>query len=58
MSAPNPVPPPYYHRPRSIFGPLVLITLGVFFLLRTSNLIPGEKLHYWFANYWPVLLIL
>jgi cell wall-active antibiotic response 4TMS protein YvqF/putative adhesin len=58
MSAPNPVPPPYYHRPRSIFGPLVLITLGVFFLLRTSNVIPGEKLHYWFANYWPVLLIL
>ncbi len=58
MSAPTPVPRPYYPRPRSIFGPLVLITLGVIFLLRTANIIPGEKLHYWFANYWPVLLIL
>lgn len=58
MSAPTPVPPPYYQRPRSLFGPLVLITLGVLFLLRTSNVIPGEKLRYWFANYWPVLLIL
>ncbi|HET9839019.1 MAG TPA: DUF4097 family beta strand repeat-containing protein [Candidatus Angelobacter sp.] len=58
MSAPTPVPPPYYQRPRSIFGPLVLITLGVFFLLGTTNVISGEKLRYWLANYWPVLLIL
>jgi len=58
MSAPTPVPPPYYSRPRSIFGPLVLITLGVLFLLRTTNVIPGERLHDWFARYWPLLLIL
>lgn len=61
MSAPTPVPPPppYYRpRPRSIFGPLVLITLGVLFLLRTTGAIPGDKLHYWFAHYWPLLLIL
>ena len=59
MSAPTPVPPPPYYRPRprSIFGPLVLITLGVLFLLRTTGIIAGEKLHYWFAHYWPVLLI-
>jgi DUF4097 and DUF4098 domain-containing protein YvlB len=61
MSAPTPVPPPpsYYRpRPRSIFGPLVLITLGVIFLLRTTGVIGGEKLRYWFAHYWPLLLIL
>jgi hypothetical protein len=58
MSAPTPVPPPYYRpRPRSIFGPLVLITLGVLFLLRNIHVISGEKLHYWFAHYWPLLLI-
>jgi DUF4097 and DUF4098 domain-containing protein YvlB len=59
MSAPTPVPPQYYRpRPRSIFGPLVLITLGVLFLLRTTNLIPAQSLRLWFVHYWPVLLIL
>jgi DUF4097 and DUF4098 domain-containing protein YvlB len=36
----------------------VLITLGVIFLLRTTGVIAGEKLHYWFVHYWPLLLIL
>jgi DUF4097 and DUF4098 domain-containing protein YvlB len=59
MSAPIPVPPQYYRpRPRSIFGPLALITLGVLFLLRTTNLVAAHTLHLWFAHYWPLLLIL
>ena len=61
MSTPNPVPPPpsYYRpRPRSIFGPLVLITLGVIFLLHTTGVIPSSALRVWFAHYWPLLLIL
>jgi len=58
MSAPTQIPPQYYRpRPRSIFGPLVLITLGIIFLLRTTGVIHGDKLHYWFAHYWPLLLI-
>jgi DUF4097 and DUF4098 domain-containing protein YvlB len=59
MSAPTPVSPsPYYRpRPRSIFGPLVLITLGVLFLLRTTGIIPSQSLRLWFAHYWPILLI-
>ena len=56
MSAPTPVP--YYRpRPRSIFGPLVLITIGVIFLLRTTGLIPYGAFHNWFVHYWPLLLI-
>jgi DUF4097 and DUF4098 domain-containing protein YvlB len=58
MSAPTPVPPPYYQRPRSIFGPLVLITLGVLFLLGTTGVIEWDKLHGGLARYWPLLLIL
>src|ERR1044071_5375415 len=59
MSAPTPVPPPYYQpRPRSIFGPLVLITIGVLFLLRNLGIIPGQSFHTWFAHYRPLLLIL
>ena len=56
MSAPTPVP--YYRpRPRSIFGPLVLITIGVLFLLRTTGVIPRQTFTWWFVHYWPVLLI-
>ncbi|HKD82546.1 MAG TPA: DUF4097 family beta strand repeat-containing protein [Candidatus Angelobacter sp.] len=61
MSTPSPVPPqpPSYYRPRprSIFGPLVLISLGVLFLLRTTGVIQSQSLHLWFARYWPLLLI-
>jgi DUF4097 and DUF4098 domain-containing protein YvlB len=37
---------------------LVLITLGVLFLLRTTGVIPAQGLRLWFAHYWPLLLIL
>jgi DUF4097 and DUF4098 domain-containing protein YvlB len=57
MSAPTPTP--YYRpRPRSIFGPLVLITIGVLFLLRTTGVISFQSFHSWMAHYWPVLLII
>lgn len=56
----TPVPPPSYYqpRPRSIFGPLALITLGVLFLLRTTGLVPGVTMRFWFARYWPILLVI
>jgi DUF4097 and DUF4098 domain-containing protein YvlB len=57
MSSPASNPNPYY-RSRSIFGPLVLITLGVLFLLRNTGLIPYRSMAIWFAHYWPLLLIL
>ena len=56
MSAPNPVP--YYRpRPRSIFGPLVLIAIGILFLLRTMGVISFASFHSWMVHYWPLLLI-
>ncbi|HZU31498.1 MAG TPA: DUF4097 family beta strand repeat-containing protein [Candidatus Angelobacter sp.] len=57
MSGPQ-TTPYYRHRPRSIFGPLVLITIGVLFLLRTMGVIPHQTFHWWFVHYWPLLLIL
>jgi len=44
-------------RRRSLAGPLVLILIGVFFLLRTMHLIDAVVLHHWFAHWWPLLLI-
>lgn len=56
MSAPNPVP--YYRpRPRSIFGPLVLITIGILFLLHTTGVISHQAFRTWMVHYWPLLLI-
>src|SRR5882762_2975263 len=58
MSTPNQAP--YYRpdRPRSIFGPLVLITIGVLILLRTTGMIERHTLYLWYGHYWPSLLIL
>src|SRR5580692_5516628 len=57
MSTP-PSPTPYYRpRPRSIFGPLVLITIGILFLLRTMGVVSLYSLRNWMAHYWPLLLI-
>src|SRR5260221_1176809 len=60
MSTPNQVPNqvPYYrpYRPRSIFGPLVLITIGVIFLMRTMGLIQYQTFRLWYGHYWPLLL--
>ena len=56
MSAPPQVP--YYRpRPRSIVGPLVLITIGVLFLLRTTGVISFQSFRNWMVQYWPLLLI-
>jgi DUF4097 and DUF4098 domain-containing protein YvlB len=59
MSAPqSPMPNYYQPRPRSIFGPLVLITIGVVFLLRTMGVISFFSFRSWMARYWPLLLII
>lgn len=60
-SAPyTPAPPagPRPPAPRSLFGPVVLITLGIMLLLMTTGRIPKLELFNWFARYWPLLLIL
>jgi DUF4097 and DUF4098 domain-containing protein YvlB len=57
MSAPTPVPARRPYRPRSIFGPLVLITIGVLALLGNMGIISVHSFRLWFARYWPVLLI-
>jgi putative adhesin/cell wall-active antibiotic response 4TMS protein YvqF len=49
--------PRRYYYPRSIFGPLVLISIGVLFLLRNMGVISWNNFGWWFARYWPVLLI-
>ena len=55
----SPTPTPYYNpRPRSIVGPLVLITIGVVFLLRTTGVISFQGFRNWMVHYWPVLLII
>lgn len=56
MSTPSQVPD-YRPRPRSIVGPLVLITIGVLFLLRTTGVISFQSLRTWMVHYWPLLLI-
>jgi hypothetical protein len=58
MSTPNQVPYARPYRPRSIFGPLALITIGVIFLLRTLGVIPYQSFRLWYGRYWPLLLIL
>lgn len=53
---PNPVP--YYRpRPRSIFGPLLLIAIGVVLLLGTMRVFSLSAFYIWMAHYWPLLLI-
>jgi DUF4097 and DUF4098 domain-containing protein YvlB len=44
--------------PRSLAGPMVLIVVGVFFLLGNMGIVEFHDLGYWFAHYWPALLIL
>lgn len=48
----------YYRRRRSLFGPLVLICIGVAFLLANMHVISGARLAWLFATWWPALLIL
>ena len=58
VQAPPPAPPIRPRPPRSLAGPFVLIVIGIFFLLGNMGLIRWHHLGYWFAHYWPVLLIL
>jgi Putative adhesin/Domain of unknown function (DUF5668) len=59
VQAPPPAPPMRPMRPhRSFAGPIVLILIGVFFLLGNMHFIEWHRLGYWFAHYWPALLIL
>lgn len=54
----TPTQAPYYsRRPRSLFGPLLLIAIGVLFLLRNFGVISSNAFWWWFSRYWPVLLI-
>jgi DUF4097 and DUF4098 domain-containing protein YvlB len=55
---PPPMPPRYYVRRRSIAGPIVLIALGVIFLLGNLHVLTWPHLAYYWARYWPVLIIL
>lgn len=57
MSAPTPVPAQRPYRPRSVFGPLVLISIGVLALLANMGVISLHSFRLWFARFWPVLLI-
>lgn len=56
--APPPAPPIRPRPPRSLAGPVVLILVGLFFLLGNMGVIGWHNLGYWFAHYWPALLIL
>lgn len=59
VQAPPPAPPAMPPRqPRSFAGPVVLIVLGIFFLLRSLGMIPWYNWGRLFARYWPLLLIL
>ena len=55
---PPPIPPMRPRAPRSLAGPIVLIVVGICFLLGNMGLIEFHQLGYWFAHYWPALLIL
>lgn len=45
-------------RPRSYFGPIVLIGVGVIFLLINTGLWSWGNFGWWFAHYWPLFIIL
>jgi DUF4097 and DUF4098 domain-containing protein YvlB len=58
-TAPNPVPAPVRpYRSRSIFGPLVLICIGLLFLAKNVGWISSHTLFWWFSRWWPAILIL
>jgi DUF4097 and DUF4098 domain-containing protein YvlB len=52
------VPPVYPRRPRSLFGPVLLIAIGVVFTLRNFGYLKSATIFHWFALYWPVLIII
>ena len=46
-----------YYRRRSIAGPVILIGLGVVFLLANIGALSKAQVWWYFATYWPLLLI-
>ncbi len=58
MSTPSPVPSYRSARPRSIFGPILLVAIGITLLLCTTGVISWHGFWLGFARYWPVVLIL
>jgi DUF4097 and DUF4098 domain-containing protein YvlB len=52
----SPVIPPRARR--SLAGPIVLITVGALFLLRSMGVLRGIHLWHLFGRFWPVLIIL
>jgi Putative adhesin/Domain of unknown function (DUF5668) len=56
MSTANPAP---YRpqRPRSVFGPIMLVAIGIVLLLVTTGRIAIHSIFSWFPHYWPVILI-
>lgn len=60
-SVPPPIPTPQYYPPprrRSVFGPIVLITIGVVFLLVNAGFVTWRAAFSTFARFWPLLLII
>ena len=45
-------------RPRSVFGPLVMVVLGIVFLMVNAGRLGARSVFVVFAEYWPVFLIL
>ena len=62
MASPPQMPydPRYYRhrRPRSMAGPIILIAVGVMFLLMNMHVVSWPRMGWFFATWWPLLLIL
>lgn len=48
---------PYYRR-HSLFGPIVILAIGVVALLTNLHVFRGREVFLWFSRFWPLLLIL
>ena len=57
-TTPQSYPPNRPPAPRSLFGPVVMISIGIIFLLATTGRIPARQVFEIFSRYWPLLLIL
>src|SRR5437868_3103205 len=47
-----------YRRPRSMAGPIILVAVGVMFLLMNMHIVSWSRVGWFFATWWPLLLIL
>src|SRR5437763_394601 len=47
-----------YRRPRSMAGPILLVAVGVMFLLMNMHIVSWSRVGWFFATWWPLLLIL